>query len=127
MNLLAAEADFRDRAHVGGLQWVSTISPQLLNEFRFSYPYRNEKHIPGALTGPQPAITISGKANLGGSVSVGDVLAEKIPSWNDNVTYIRGPHTFKAGFGYSRINRRTGRRQLHAVCLRFSRLRIRQP
>jgi hypothetical protein len=103
MNLLAAEADFRDRAHVGGLQWVNTISPQLVNEFRFSYPYRNEKHIPGALTGPQPAITISGKANFGGSISVGDVLAEKIPSWNDNVTYIRGLHTFKAGFGYSRI------------------------
>jgi hypothetical protein len=103
LNLIGAEADFRDRAHVGGLQWVDTISPELLNEFRFSYPYRNEKHIPGAFTGPQPAITISGKANFGGSINVGDVLAEKIPSWNDNFTYIRGPHTFKAGFGYSRI------------------------
>ena len=103
LNLLSAEADFRDRAHVGGLEWVSTISPEMLNEFRFSYPYRNEKHIPGALTGAQPAITISGIANFGGSTSVGDVLAEKIPSWNDNFTYIRGPHTFKAGFGYSRI------------------------
>jgi hypothetical protein len=103
LNLLAAEADFRDRAHVGGLQWVSTISPQLVNEFRFSYPYRNEKHIAGALTGPGPAVTIAGIANFNGTVSAGDVLAEKIPSWNDNVTYIRGPHTFKAGFGYSRI------------------------
>jgi hypothetical protein len=103
LNLIAAEADFRDRAHVGGLQWVSTISPQMVNEFRFSYPYRNEKHVPGSLTGPGPAVTISGVANFNGSVSVGDVLAEKIPSWNDNVTYIRGPHTFKAGFGYSRI------------------------
>lgn len=103
MNLIAAESDFRDRAHVGGLQWVSTISPQLVNEFRFSYPYRNEKHIAGALTGPGPAVTIAGIANFNGTVSAGDVLAEKIPSWNDNVTYIRGPHTFKAGFGYSRI------------------------
>lgn len=103
LNLIAAEADFRDRAHVGGLEWVSTISPELLNEFRFSYPYRNEKHIPGPLTGPQPAVTISGVANFSGSVSTGDVFAEKIPSWNDNFTYIRGPHTFKTGFGYSRI------------------------
>jgi Carboxypeptidase regulatory-like domain/TonB dependent receptor len=103
LNLIAAEADFRDRAHVGGLEWVSTISPQLLNEFRFSYPYRNEKHIPGSLTGPGPAVTISGVANFNGSISTGDVFAEKIPSWNDNFTYIRGPHTFKAGFGYSRI------------------------
>src|SRR6266550_1586282 len=103
MNLISAESDFRDRAHVGGLQWVSTISPQMVNEFRFSYPYRNEKHIAGALTGAQPAVTISGIANFGGSVSVGDVFAEKIPSWNDNLTYTRGPHTFKGGFGYSRI------------------------
>src|SRR5206468_3313124 len=102
-NLISAEADFRDRAHVGGLQWVSTKSPQMVNEFRFSYPYRNEKHIAGALTGAQPAVTISGIANFGGSVSVGDVFAEKIPSWNDNLTYTRGPHTFKGGFGYSRI------------------------
>jgi carboxypeptidase family protein/TonB-dependent receptor-like protein len=103
LNLIGAEADFRDRAHVGGLEWVSTISPEMVNEFRFSYPYRNEKHIPGALTGAQPAVTITGVANFGGSVSTGDVFAEKIPSWNDNFTYIRGPHTFKVGFGYSRI------------------------
>lgn len=103
LNLIAAEADFRDRAHVGGLEWVSTISPEMVNEFRFSYPYRNEKHIAGPLTGPQPAVTITGIANFGGSVSTGDVFAEKIPSWNDNFTYIRGPHTFKVGFGYSRI------------------------
>jgi len=103
LNTLAAEADFKDRAYVAGMQWVSTISSQLLNEFRFSYPYRNEKHVPGSLTGPQPAVTLSGIANINGSTSVGDVFAEKIPSWNDNLTYIRGQHTFKAGFGYERI------------------------
>jgi Carboxypeptidase regulatory-like domain/TonB dependent receptor len=103
LNLVAAEADFRDRAHIGGLQWIDTISPELLNEFRFSYPYRNEKHIAGPLTGPQPAVTISGVANFSGSVSTGDVFAEKIPSWNDNFTYIRGSHSFKVGFGYQRI------------------------
>jgi hypothetical protein len=103
LNTLAAESDFKDRAHVGGLQWVSTISPDWLNEFRFSYPYRNEKHVAGSLTGPQPAVTISGVANINGSTSTGDQFAEKIPSWNDNVTYVHGPHTFKAGFGYSRV------------------------
>jgi hypothetical protein len=103
LNLLAAESDFRDRAHVGGLQWVTTISPEWLNEFRFSYPYRNEKHVAGSLTGPQPAVTISGVANFSGSVATGDVFAEKIPSWNDNVTYVRGRHTIKFGFGYARI------------------------
>src|SRR6266566_2143383 len=74
-----------------------------VNYFRNEYPFRNEKHIAGPLTGPQPAVTISGVANFSGSTATGDVLAEKIPSWNDNLTYIRGPHTFKTGFGYSRI------------------------
>ena len=103
LNTLVAESDFKDRAHVAGLQWVDTLSSNWLNEFRFSYPYRNEKHIAGSLTGPQPAVTISGVANVNGSTSVGDVLAEKIPSWNDNVTYIHGPNTFKAGMGFSRM------------------------
>jgi hypothetical protein len=103
-NLLSAESDFIDRAHVGGLQWVTTFSPEWLNEFRFSYPFRNEKHVAGSLTGAQPAITISNiPVNFGGSVATGDVLAEKIPSWNDNVTYIRGRHAMKFGFGYLRI------------------------
>ncbi len=35
LNLISAESDFRDRAHVGGLQWVTTFSPEWLNEFRF--------------------------------------------------------------------------------------------
>ncbi len=103
LNTLVAESDFKDRAHVAGLQWVDTLSSNWLNEFRFSYPYRNEKHIAGSLTGPQPAVTISGVANVNGSTSVGDVFAEKIPSWNDNVTYIHGPNTYKAGMGFSRM------------------------
>ncbi len=103
LNTLVAESDFKDRAHVAGLQWVDTLSSNWLNEFRFSYPYRNEKHIAGSLTGPQPAVTISGVANINGSTSVGDVFAEKIPSWNDNVTHIHGPNTYKAGMGFSRM------------------------
>jgi len=103
LNTLVAESDFKDRAHVAGLQWVDTLSSNWLNEFRFSYPYRNEKHIAGSLTGPQPAVTISGVANINGSTSVGDVFAEKIPSWNDNATYIHGPNTYKAGMGFSRM------------------------
>jgi len=70
---------------------------EMVNEFRFSYPYRNEKHIAGALTGTQPAITIIWLANFGGSVSVGDVFCREIPSWNDNLTYVRGHTLSKEG------------------------------
>src|SRR5947199_3852641 len=86
MNLIAAEADFRDRAHVGGLKGVCTVSLEMVIHFRFSIAYRNEKHIAGPLTGPQPAVTISGVANFSESTATGDVLAEKIPSENDNIT-----------------------------------------
>ncbi len=49
-------------------------------------------------TGPE--ITISGIANFGGSIAVGDRFQEKVPNLNDNFTVIKGPHTFKAGFGF---------------------------
>jgi Carboxypeptidase regulatory-like domain/TonB dependent receptor-like, beta-barrel len=102
LNTQAANAAFRDRAHVYGLQVVSTLSTNLLNEFRASYPYRYERHIPDALTGPGPAVSISGVANINGSINTGDVFAEKIPSFNDNVTYIHGAHTMKFGVGFER-------------------------
>jgi hypothetical protein len=96
---VSAAADFQDRAHIIGAQWVTTFSPSLFNEFRGSWPYRNEHHVADALTGPGPMITISGVANFGGSNSVGDKFQEKIPSFNDNVTLIKGKHAMKFGFG----------------------------
>src|SRR5579885_1726586 len=96
---LDAASDFRDRAHVVGLQLVTTFSARLLNELRFSWPYRNEKHVPNPLTGPGPAILIQGVANFNGTTAAGDAFQEKIPGFNDNLTFITGPHTLKTG-GY---------------------------
>jgi hypothetical protein len=96
---LDAASDFRDRAHVAGLQLVTTFSARLLNELRFSWPYRNEKHVPDPLTGPGPAILIQGVANFNGTTAAGDAFQEKIPGFNDNLTFITGPHTLKVG-GY---------------------------
>ncbi|MBV9082268.1 MAG: carboxypeptidase regulatory-like domain-containing protein, partial [Acidobacteriaceae bacterium] len=100
---LDAASDFRDRAYIAGAQLLSTFSPNVLNELRVSEPYRNERHIPNALTGTGPVINIPGVANFGGSNAVGDVFAEKNQSFNDNLTVIRGGHTFKAGFGLQHI------------------------
>jgi hypothetical protein len=96
---ISAASDFQDRAHIIGAQLVTTFSPALYNEFRGSWPYRNEHHVADALTGTGPMITISGIANFGGSNGVGDKYQEKIPSFNDNVTWIKGKHTMKFGFG----------------------------
>ncbi len=97
---LDAASDFRDRAHVLGAQLLSTFSPNVLNELRFGWPYRNEQHVANPLTGTGSEITISGIANFGGSTAVGDRFQEKIPNLNDNFTVVKGAHTFKAGFGY---------------------------
>jgi len=86
---------FKDRAPVGALQLISTISPNMVNEFRFALPKRYQRQVAFDCTGPQPAITISGVANFGGSPQTGVVFTEKTPQWSDNLSYNRGTHTYK--------------------------------
>ncbi len=102
-NAIDAAADFADRAHVIGAQLLSTFSPNVLNEFRFGWPYRNEHHVADPLTGPGPQINISGVAIFNGSTAVGDRYQEKIPNMNDSLTVIRGRHTMKFGFGWQQM------------------------
>ncbi|SPE32789.1 Cna B domain-containing protein [Candidatus Sulfopaludibacter sp. SbA6] len=104
LNALSAASDFHDRAHIGGFQLLTTFSPTALNELRASEPYRNEHHVDDPLTGPGPAITITGVATFNGTTSAETRFAEKIPSLNDNFTKIVGPHTIKAGFGFQQNN-----------------------
>ncbi len=104
LNALDVAADFRDRAHIGGIQLLSTFSATKLNELRASDPYRNEAHIPSALDGPGPQVVVTGVATFNGSSAVGDRFAEKIPSFSDNFTSIMGSHTMKAGVGFQQNN-----------------------
>ena len=112
-NALSAASDFQDRAHDIGAQLLTTFSPHVLNEFRASWPYRNEHHVADPLTGAGPAISIASStyngvsyaaANFGGSTGAGDKYQEKIPSFNDNFTFIKGPHSFKVGAGFQKNN-----------------------
>ena len=59
---LDTASDFRDRAYIGGAQLLSTFTPNILNELRFSDPYRNERHLRNALDGPGPVVYVSGVA-----------------------------------------------------------------
>ena len=121
---ISAASDFQDRAHIIGAQLVTTFTPNLLNEFRGSIPYRNQHHVPDPLTGAGPAIAISASTvtaattvggvtvapgsysavTFNGSNGAGDKFQEKIPSFNDNLTLIHGAHAFKAGFGFQKNN-----------------------
>jgi hypothetical protein len=102
LNALSAASDFQDRAHIIGAQLITTFSPTLLNEFRGSWPYRNEHHVADPLTGPGPQVVIPSVATFGGSTGVGDKYQEKIPSFNDNVTWNKGSHSMKFGVGFQK-------------------------
>jgi len=104
LNALGSGVDFQDRGHVGGFQLLTTFSPTALNEFRASEPYRNEQHVADALTGPGPEIVITGIATFNGTHSAGDRYGEKIPSFSDHFTKIRGSHTYKMGFAWQMNN-----------------------
>jgi hypothetical protein len=99
---LSAGSNFHDRAHIIGAQLITTFSPTLLNEFRGDWPYRNEKHVNSPTTGPGPMVDISNVAEFNGTNVNGEVFQEKIPSFNDNVTWIRGSHTLKFGVGFQK-------------------------
>lgn len=104
LNALSVGVDFHDRAHIGGIQLLSTFSPTALNELRMSEPYRNEHHVADPITGTGPEITITGIANFGGTTAAGDRYGEKIPSFSDNFTKIQGAHTIKMGFAWQMNN-----------------------
>ncbi|WP_260703536.1 TonB-dependent receptor [Edaphobacter flagellatus] len=103
LNARSTAADFLDRAHVIGAQLTSTVNDHLLNELRFSWPFRNNTHFRGPSAGADPAIVISGVANIGASSNAGDQYTDKVPSGSDNVTYIRGAHTIKGGFSLAEL------------------------
>ncbi len=106
LNALDVAQDFHDRAHIGGIQWLSTISPTALNELRMSWPYRNNQHAANPGDGPGPRIVVSGVATFNGYGAgfPGDHFAEKIPSLSDNFTWIKGRHTLKTGVAWQQNN-----------------------
>jgi hypothetical protein len=77
-------------------RWNYVISPRLLNEFKFQLARDNESQDPNA---PGPSTTISGAFSIG----MPDFLPRpKYPyedryQWTDNLSWIRGRHTFKFG------------------------------
>lgn len=103
LNARSANFDYKDRAHVVGLQLISTLNDHTLNEFRFSVPLRSNVYFPGPETGPGPAIIIPGVAIFNGTTSAGAQFTEKTPNGSDNLSYVHGSHTLKAGFVLAQI------------------------
>lgn len=78
-------------------RWNSVITPQLINEFRFQFGRDNEFQRPN---GPGPSTTVTGGFTFGmpNFLPRPAFPNEKRFQFVDNVSVIRGPHTFKLGF-----------------------------
>jgi hypothetical protein len=83
---------------------VATLSPRFTNEARFQFTHSRLAAPPNDLTGP--AITISGVANLGTSISAPTGRDIDLYELADSITSIRGAHSIKFGvdFLYNRAN-----------------------
>lgn len=93
--------DFIDRQHSTGMQMISTLGANALNELRVQYATRAQSRVPGSKAATGPAINISGVANFGGPVAgnadAGFGFTENIFQVNDSFTWLQGNHAFKFG------------------------------
>jgi len=88
---------FRDRVHAVAAQWISTLSPGLLNELRFQTPRRLQWREAGDWTGPGPVIQITGQVTFNGSPDVGFRAVETTPEIVNNLSLLRGRHQYRMG------------------------------
>ncbi|MGE0813169.1 MAG: carboxypeptidase regulatory-like domain-containing protein [Vicinamibacterales bacterium] len=99
--------DFTDRQHSTALQLVSTLRPTLLNELRLQYATRAQGRVPGSQAGTGPAINIANVANFGGPVAsltdAGFGFTQDVAQLNNSLTWLRGDHSFKAGFDIQHV------------------------
>ena len=101
LNSVQRANDFADRQHSTGAQLISSLGATTLNELRVQYATRNQSRVANPLSGTGPAINIAGVANFGGSVAsitdVGFGFTQNVLQVNDNITLLKGNHSFKAG------------------------------
>ena len=96
LNTRETATDFEDRMDSVGVQLVSTVSSNKLNELRLAYGRRNNPRVPSAVAGPGPAVQITGVANFGGSATATKFL-EDYTQVVDNFSWLVGRHSLKAG------------------------------
>ena len=110
-------------ARSAGVQEIHNFSPTTINEFRAAYiragsdavqlgygqNYADQLGIPNvnitANNSGFPQIGISGMSQLGDTSFFPLIELENIYQWLDNVTFVRGSHTFKAGADFKKVQR----------------------
>ncbi|MGH9744942.1 MAG: TonB-dependent receptor domain-containing protein [Candidatus Acidiferrales bacterium] len=109
-----SEQQSRDLAIVG--QHTTSISSTLFNEFRFQFARRGLHYgfspLPG---GDLPAVNITGFAFFGREPFSTVDRTEKRFEWADNLTWIKGAHTFKFGADTNLIQLRSSKSQIFTL------------
>ena len=89
---------FHDRMQAGEAQLATTLSPTLLNEFRFGVTERNDWQDNMLPSTPTGVITsIASVAQIGVNPYAGNWLLERNIEGIDNVTKTKGKHTIRFG------------------------------
>lgn len=104
LNAVSRGTALSDRDQTIAFSEVATLAANTVNEARFQFTRSRLGAPPNDLTGP--AMTISGVANLGTSTSSPTGRDLDLYEFVDNVTMLRGAHSFKSGvdFLYNRVN-----------------------
>lgn len=107
---LYRQTDFLDAMDSVATQLVSTFGSGMLNEFRAQYAHRHQSSVANTDSGTGPAVQISSPAiGFGGPWSgtgqgnAGFDFKQRIWQIIDNVTLVRGAHSFKVGFDYQHV------------------------
>jgi hypothetical protein len=105
LNTLQRSIDFDDKSSSIGIQLASTLSTNILNEFRFQFAKRDSRNVANANSGTGPTIIITGIANFGAPVNQ-DTIAplQKTTQAQNNLTWSRGNHSMKFGIGVNFID-----------------------
>jgi hypothetical protein len=81
------------------------FSPLTINEAKAQYSYLNNDVIPNDSVGPE--INVDGFGNFGRDIFLPSFAIERRYEFSDNLSLVRGSHTFKVGGQYQAINNAT--------------------
>jgi hypothetical protein len=107
---LERATDFLDAMDSTAGQLVSSFGGNKLNELRLQYAHRHQSSVGNSDSGLGPAVAISAPAIAFGAPlsgtgqgNAGFDFQQNISQLIDNVTYLRGAHSYKIGFDWQHI------------------------
>ena len=106
LNTREVAPDFQDKMDSIGLQLISTIGNNKLNELRFTYGKRDNPRVfsEPSLASPLPfRVNVSGVANFGKATNAPTLFVEEFFQIIDNFSVIKGNHNIKLGIDFQFI------------------------